>query len=131
MNTKFYTLTDIEKAYNELQNKYNDLISEANQNERNYLVIKEKYDELQEEVNKLKVELREKNLKFQLLESENKKLKKDLSEVGMIKKTRQITDEQVKEIKELRAKGLSYRAIQNQTGWSSVTINRVLNGIYD
>ena len=42
-----------------------------------------------------------------------------------------ITDEQVQQIKDLRAKGLSYRAIQNQTGWSSVTINRALNGIYD
>ena len=57
---------------------------------------------------------------------------KDLeSKIDLQSKKRQITDEQVQQIKALRAKGLSYRAIQNQTGWSSVTINRALNGIYD
>lgn len=57
---------------------------------------------------------------------------KDLeSKIDLQSKKRQITDEQVQEIKDLRANGLSYRAIQKETGWSSVTINRVLNGIYD
>lgn len=57
---------------------------------------------------------------------------KDLeSKIDLQSKKRQITDEQVQEIKDLRAKGLSYRAIQKETGWSSVTINRALNGIYD
>ena len=35
------------------------------------------------------------------------------------------------QLKDLRAKGLSYRAIEKETGWSSVTINRALNGVYD
>lgn len=53
------------------------------------------------------------------------------SKIDLQSKKRQITDEQVQQIKDLRAKGLSYRAIEKETGWSSVTINRVLNGVYD
>ena len=53
------------------------------------------------------------------------------SKIDLQSKKRQITDEQVQQIKDLRAKGLSYRAIEKETGWSSVTINRALNGVYD
>lgn len=44
---------------------------------------------------------------------------------------RKVTDEQVIKIKELRASGLSYRAIVKETGLSTCTIQRALNGIYD
>ncbi|MGL5352099.1 MAG: hypothetical protein ACRDA5_02090, partial [Clostridium sp.] len=105
--------------------------SEANLIERKYLGIKERYDEVTNEVQKLKNENRQKDSMLQSVQKENEKLKNQLSEMGMIKKTRQITDEQVMEIKKLRGKGLSYRAIEKETGWSSVTINRAINGIYD
>lgn len=131
MSGKLYTLADIEKAYFDMRDKYNNLTSEANLMERKYLGIKERYDEIQNEVQKLKNELRDKGSKLQLVEAENVKLKKQLKDMGMIKKTRQITNEQVQEIKELRKQGLSYRAIEEATGWSSVTINRAINGIYD
>lgn len=44
---------------------------------------------------------------------------------------RKVTNEQVKKIKELRASGLSYRAIVKETGLSTCTIQRALKGIYD
>lgn len=44
---------------------------------------------------------------------------------------RKVTDEQVIKIKDLRASGLSYRAIAKETGLSTCTIQRALNGIYD
>lgn len=44
---------------------------------------------------------------------------------------RKITDEQVIKIKELRASGLSYRAIVKEMGLSTCTIQRALKGIYD
>lgn len=129
--SKLYTLTDIEKTYYEMKNAYDDIVSQFNITDRKYLLLKEEYEELKTEVQKLKNENIKKDAMLQSVQFENQKLKQQLSEVGMIKKTRQITDEQVKEIKELRANGLSYRAIEKQTGWSSVTINRAIKGIYD
>ena len=87
--------------------------------------LKDLDEEHKNEIQKLKNEYTK-----QIKEFEDKI--KDLeSKIDLQSKKRQITDEQVQQIKDLRAKGLSYRAIQNQTGWSSVTINRALNGIYD
>ena len=78
------------------------------------------------------------NYKNQLKDEHKKHIKNledkinDLeSKIDLQSKKRQITDEQVQQIKDLRAKGLSYRAIEKETGWSSVTINRALNGVYD
>ena len=68
----------------------------------------------QEEINNLKVELEEAKAKITLQT-----------------KTREISDKQVQEIKELRASGLSYRAIEEKTKWSKFTIGRVLKGAYD
>lgn len=62
------------------------------------------------------------------LETEIETLKK---KINLQTRKRTITDEEVKNIKELRDSGLSYRAIAKETGWSNVTINRALNGIYD
>ena len=58
---------------------------------------------------------------------ENKELKKKIALIN----PRKVTDEQVKKIKELRASGLSYRAIVKEIGLSTCTIQRALKGIYD
>ncbi len=87
--------------------------------------LKDLDEEHRNEIQKLKNEYTK-----QIKEFEDK-IKYLEIKIDLQSKKRQITDEQVQEIKDLRAKGLSYRAIQNQTGWSSVTINRALNGIYD
>ena len=62
-----------------------------------------------------------------------KELKKTIEELESraIINPRKVTDEQVKKIKELRASGLSYRAIVKETGLSTCTIQRALKGIYD
>lgn len=87
--------------------------------------LKNLEEEHKNEIQKLKNE-HTKNIK----ELENKI--KDLeSKIDLQSKKRQITNEQVQQIKDLRAKGWSYRAIEKETGWSSVTINRALNGVYD
>ena len=55
---------------------------------------------------------------------------KDLEARALVN-PRKVTDEQVKKIKELRALGLSYRAIVKEVGLSTCTIQRALNGLYD
>lgn len=77
------------------------------------------------EVQKLKDEH---NRKIIELEAEIEMLN---GKINLQTKKRKIKDEEVKNIKELRDSGLSYRAIAKETGWSNVTINRALNGIYD
>lgn len=64
---------------------------------------------------------------------ENKELKKKIEELEAraLVNPRKVTNEQVKKIKELRASGLSYRAIVKETGLSTCTIQRALNGVYD
>ena len=46
-------------------------------------------------------------------------------------KEKQITDDDINNIKSLRRDGLSYKEISNQTSWSKATVSRVLNGLYD
>ena len=67
------------------------------------------------------------------LVKENKELKKKIEELESraLINPRKVTDEQVKKIKELRASGLSYRAIVKEIGLSTCTIQRALKGIYD
>ena len=67
------------------------------------------------------------------LVKENKELKKKIEELESraLINPRKVTDEQVKKIKELRASGLSYRAIVKEIGLSTFTIHRALKGIYD
>lgn len=75
--------------------------------------------------NKLQSKQREiDNLKIQL--DEIKKSKSTLKP-----KEKQITDNDISNIKKLRSEGFSYREISNQTSWSKATICRVLNGLYD
>lgn len=64
---------------------------------------------------------------------ENQELKEKIKELESraLINPRKVTDKQVQEIKELRANGLSYRAIARETGLSTCTIQRALKGIYD
>ena len=82
----------------------------------------------------------------EMRDSYEKKLQKKQMEIDTLKieiqnlrdaksnlkpKEKQITDEDIMMIKELRGSGLSYGAIAGQTKWSKATISRVLNGLYD
>lgn len=95
-------------------------------NEENLKLI-DKIDELELELKDLKQMLQPYKNKIKELINENEKLRSKSFEP----KTRQITDNQIKEIKDLRNSGFSYREIQHKTGWSKFTIGRVLNGEYD
>lgn len=64
---------------------------------------------------------------IQKLINENDKLKGK----SFLPKIQEITDLQISEIKNLRSNGLSYRAIEKETGWSKFTIGKVLKGDYD
>ena len=90
--------------------------------------LKIDYDNLVCKYNKLESEFNKLYSQNILLKSRIKYLEKNKS---LIKKQRQISNEQVQEIKNLRQQGLSYREIETKTTWSKFTINRVLNGFYD
>lgn len=73
-------------------------------------------------------------LENQLKEEKNKRV--NVSETcqrvnTLTPKTKQILNKDIAIIKLLRSKGLSYREITRQTGWSIATVSRVLNGVYD
>ena len=95
-------------------------------NEENLKLI-DKIDELELELKYLKQMLQPYKNKIKELFNENEKLRSK----SFAPKTRQITDEQVEEIKRLRSSGLSYRVIEDKTGWSKFTIGKVINGEYD
>lgn len=95
-------------------------------NEENLKLI-DKIDELELELKDLKQMLQPYKNKIKELFNENEKLRSK----SFTPKTRQITDEQVEEIKRLRSSGLSYRVIEDKTGWSKFTIGKVINGEYD
>lgn len=95
-------------------------------NDENLKFINE-IDKLEIELKDLKQMLQPYKNKIQELINENERLRSKSFEP----KTRQITDKQIKEIKDLRNSGFSYREIQDKTGWSKFTIGRVLNGEYD
>lgn len=73
--------------------------------------------------------LQKKQIELDNLKIEIEKLKNYKN--SLKPKEKQITDEDIKFIKELRNSGLSYREISNETRWSKATVSRVLNGIYD
>lgn len=66
-------------------------------------------------------------------EREVEKLKNEIKmlESRALINPRKITVEQVNNIKELRAKGLSFRVIAQETKLSTCTIQRALKGVYD
>jgi uncharacterized protein YerC len=121
------------------------------------LTLKEKYDHLtkvcknQEKLNtsilkdilnvflqmyheNIKLKKQIETLENQLKEEKNKRV--NVSETcqrvnTLTPKTKQIPNKDIFIIKMLRDKGLSYREITRQTGWSIATVSRVLNGVYD
>ena len=94
--------------------------------EENLKLIKQN-EELITKIKELEEMLQPYEDEIQKLINENKKLKGK----AFVPKTQEITNKQIQEIKELRADGLSYRAIEKETGWSKFTIGRVLKGEYD
>ncbi|MGL6105275.1 helix-turn-helix domain-containing protein [Romboutsia sp.] len=73
--------------------------------------------------------LRKKQQEIDMLKSEIQTLKESRS--NLKPKEKQITDQDIKSIKDFRDNGLSYSEISNKTRWSKATISRVLNGLYD
>lgn len=94
--------------------------------EENLKLIKEN-EELMTKIKELEEMLQPYKDEIQKLINENNKLKGK----AFVPRTQEITNKQIEEIKELRASGLSYRAIEKETGWSKFTIGRVLKGEYD
>lgn len=127
----------IEKELEELKKAYREV-------ERDLIVQIQKNSELVAENNKLKVEVQKlKNENEEIgieaikanYEKEIKSLKSELentkAKITLQIRTREISDKQVQEIKELRALGLSYREIENKTKWSRFTIGKAIKGEYD
>lgn len=75
-------------------------------------------------------QLNEKNKEIKKLNDELEKLK---SNSKFKTKQKQISDEDIDKIKQLKKQGKSYSYISKETGWSKATISRVINnnkGIY-
>lgn len=129
MNTE-KELEELRKVYRDVDR---DLINKIQENSQLVAEVKR----LKEEVQKLKSENSdlgiekvkakyEKEIESLKLELENTKAK-----ITLQSKKREISDKQVQEIKELRASGLSYRAIEEKTKWSRFTIGKAIKGEYD
>lgn len=112
----------------EISKRVNNIIIDF---EKENEILKEKLngidDYYQAEIKKLVDRIEAEHLR------EVQKLKDEIVELKAraLVNPRKVTDEQVIKIKELRASGLSYRAIVKETGLSTCTIQRALNGIYD
>ena len=101
-----------------------------NMKEDDYAIIKA--DELINVVGNLKkIYINEiQKLKNEQIELK-KKLDREEAQINLQIKKRQISDEQINEIKELINQGLSYKKISEITKWSTATISKIKNGIYD
>lgn len=123
-------LEDLKNAYREVDRDLIKSISENNLLVRENKILKEEVEKLKNENSDLGIEEikanYEKEIESLKLELENIKAK-----ITLQSRTREISDKQVQEIKELRASGLSYRAIEEKTNWSKFTIGKVLKGDYD
>lgn len=136
MNKKITTLADLEEEYNKLLEINSNLRYEL-QNSFNL------NEDLRKEIKLTRKELRESRedfnsffIRYSELEQNYKHLKSKYDEVKIradkfAPMKRQISDDQVKEIKKLRSEGKTYKEIRVLTGWSNMTIARVLQGIYD
>lgn len=137
-------LDQIAESKLELKNRIMEL-EKANQDSHNdYLNLYNRYntllkelEALREENKKLKAQTKENGIE-ELKDTYEKKIRKMQSalvelegKVNLQSRVRQITDEQVQEIKSLLEQGLSYRQIEEQTKWSTFTISRINNGYYD
>lgn len=94
--------------------------------EENIRLIKEN-EKLTAKITEFEQMLKPYKNEIQKLINENDNLKG----TSFLSKTQEITDLQISEIKDLRSKGLSYRAIEKETGWSKFTIGKALKGDYD
>lgn len=101
----------------------NERLKIYNENYRNQ--IKNLEEAHEKEIQELKSEYEKK------IEELENIIKKQKSIINLQTRKREITDEEVQEIKDLRASGLSYSKIAKKTEWSTFTISRVLNGAYD
>lgn len=136
MRKKITTLADLEEEYNklleinsnlryELQNSFNlnedlrkelkDTLKELRKSREDFNSFYRRYDDLEQ--------------KYKSLERKYEEVKIRADKFAPMQ--RQISDEQVKEIKKLRSEGKTYKEIRIATGWSNMTIARVLQGIYD
>lgn len=102
------------------------------ENERLKIYNENYRKQLNEQAEEFKNEIQQlKNQHLKQIKEFEDKIKKLESKINLQTRKRQISDGEVKRIKELRDLGMSYSKIEKETGWSSVTINRVINGIYD
>lgn len=90
---------------------------------KNYIL---EFNEMRDSYEK---KLQKKQMEIDTLKIEIQKLRDSKS--NLKPKEKQITDEDIQKIKDLREIGLSYGEIANKTRWSKATISRVLNGLYD
>ena len=123
-------IVELEKAN---QDSHNDYINLSNR----YNILLKEFEALREENKKLKSQTKENGIE-ELKDHYEKKIRKMQSaldeledKVYLQSRVKQITDEQIQEIKDLLDKGVSYRQIQKQTKWSTFTISRIKNGYYD
>lgn len=128
--TEIDLINFFEKKEKEIKN----LTEELKRTENTQRLLDEENIRLINENEKLKLEI--KNLE-KMLEPYKNKIKELSEENDRLKsksfypRAREITDEQIQEIKELRASGLSYRAIEEKTKWSRFTIGKAIKGEYD
>lgn len=136
MVKKISTFAEVEEEYNKLLDINKKLNYELrNCMNRNDDLSKELKDTLKE-LRKSREDFNDYYSKYNELEQKYKFLKHEYEEVKVradkfTPLKRQISDEQVQEIKKLRAEGKTYKEIRVATGWSNVTISRVLKGVYD
>lgn len=126
------TYEDLEIYCNELEVDFRDLKNEYRALHRDFLNERNKSCGLENRLSKLDEDA-VKKMKDNY-ESEIKNLKNRLAELEkntLRPKQRQISDEQVKEIKNLLSEGLGYRKIADLTKWSIFTISQVKKGKYD
>ena len=69
-------------------------------------------------------QLEEKNNIIESLKLEIQLLRKNIKLQG---KQKEISDKDIKLIRQLKNKGMSYSLISKETGWSKATISRVIN----
>lgn len=126
---KINTIADLEEAYNNVleENKRLELINRE---------LLEKCEEHELSLKKYKMMIKDANKTLYILEQDYNELEKKYNEVKersdkFTPLKRQISDDQVQEIKDLRADGKTFKEIRVKTGWSNVTIARVLKGVYD
>lgn len=94
-----------------------------NEWKKNYIL---EFNEMRDTYEK---KLQKKQMEIDTLKIEIKKLKEAKS--NLKPKEKQITDDDIDKIKDLRECGMSYGEIASKTKWSKATISRVLNGLYD